>query len=510
MRKKDLTGKLKNRSIIFTAAIAVTLFGLAAMPAAASTQQLTDVSVSDAVEDKLLRDLAVPSYLIDVTTIEGIVTLSGSVDNILAKERAARIARIVKGVRAVVNKIEVTPPILRADWLIREDVEDALRNDPATDLYEITVKVDDNVVTLSGAVDSWREKTLCETVAKGVKGVIAVDSKIQVVWVEKRMDSEIKAEVEKALAWDAFVDHALIEVDVKDGDVMLTGTVGSAAEKREAFLDAHVNGVKSVDDSGLRVERWARDDDLKGNKYVTKSEKEIEDALKIALLYDPRVSSFKVTPEVSGTAVTLRGTVDNLKAKRAAAQDARNTVGVVNVYNRIRVRPTEPISDPKIKERVKSALFRDPYVESYEISIDVVNGVVKLYGTVDTFFDKFQAEDVALRVNGVIMVKNNLIVQNDYDPYLYDPYVNDLFLHDNDWYDSRPRFPVKSDWQIKTAIEDELFWSPFVDADDVDVKVENGKVTLTGTVNSWSEYNAAANNAYEGGAVYVDNNLTVQ
>jgi hypothetical protein len=40
--------------------------------------------------------------------------------------------------------------------------------------------------------------------------------------------------------------------------------------------------------------------------------------------------------------------------------------------------------------------------------------------------------------------------------------------------------------------------------------VQRGVATLTGTVGSWSESNAAANNAYEGGAVYVDNELKVK
>jgi hypothetical protein len=40
--------------------------------------------------------------------------------------------------------------------------------------------------------------------------------------------------------------------------------------------------------------------------------------------------------------------------------------------------------------------------------------------------------------------------------------------------------------------------------------VDDGVATLTGTVDSWSEYDAAVNNAYEGGAVYVDNELLVK
>jgi osmotically-inducible protein OsmY len=512
MRQKDFTGVMNRQPIIFAALIGLLILGLAAVRAFGATPELTDMAISDAVEDELFMDKAVPSYRIDVTTVNGIVTLSGSVDNILAKERAARIAQIVKGARSVVNEVEVVPPDLRSDSAIRKDVEEALLKDPATDSYEIDVEVDDNIVTLSGTVQSWQEKELCETVAKGVKGVKALDSGITVVWPEERSDLEIRAEVEKALEWDAFVDHALIDVAVKDGKVTLTGTVGSAAEKDEAFWDAHVNGVESVDYSGLKVARWARDDDLKGNKYAKRSNEEIEAAVTDALLYDPRVSSFKVTPEADDGKVTLRGTVNNLKAKRAAAQDARNTVGVRLIDNRIKVRPAEPMSDKKIEDRIREALLRDPFVERYEIAVDVINGVAKLYGVVDTSFEKSQAYDVASKVKGVITVDNNLVVRSDAPVIqdLYDPYVDDRYEYDYDWYDYSATYPSKTDWRIKEDIKDEMFWSPFVDADDVKVMVDGGVATLTGTVDSWSEYNAAVDNAYEGGAVYVDNDLTLK
>ncbi len=510
MKKGHLTGKEKGKIILFTAVIGA-LFLLLPAPVSA-IPQLNNISITDAVEDELFIDSAVPSQRIDVSTVDGVVTLSGSVDNILAKERAARIARIVKGVRAVVNNIKVDPPILRSDQQIHDDVKDALLRDPATESYEIDVAVENNIVALSGRVDSWQEKDLAEKVAKGVKGVKDVKSHVQVSWPQKRPDHEIKADVEKALDWDPFVDNALIDVTVNDGRVILTGGVGSAAEKQQAYWDAHVHGMMYVDDSRLEVRRWARNEDLKGTKFQKRSAAEIEAAVKDALFLDPRVASFDIVPEVAadGKTVVLRGTVDNLKAKRAAAQDARNTVGVRAVDNRIKVRPTPILTDEKIEDNVRQALLRDPYVESYEITVDVINGVVNLYGTVNTHFEKSQADDVASKVKGVIVVDNNLIVQDDYAAYTYDPYVDEWYVYDAHWYDYRPRFPARSDWWIKEDIEDELWWSPFVDSDDVTVRVDDGIATLTGTVDSWSEYNAAANNAYEGGAIFVENNLIVK
>lgn len=60
------------------------------------------------------------------------------------------------------------------------------------------------------------------------------------------------------------------------------------------------------------------------------------------------------------------------------------------------------------------------------------------------------------------------------------------------------------------VVEDKLWWSPFVDEEDIEVSVENGTATLTGTVESWSEHSAANENAFEGGAAWVNNELVVE
>ncbi len=491
-------------------AMMIVFFGLVISPALAQSP-VTDQSITDAIEDELLRDDAVPHYFIDVQTTDGIVTLSGSVDNILAKERAAAIAAVVKGVRSIVNHIQVDPPVARKDNEIRKDVNQALLSDPATDSYEINVEVQNGTVTLSGEVDSWQEKQLSANVAKGVRGVKKINNELSVNWTDERTDAEIKAEIEKTLRWDAYIDHELINVTVDNGAVILTGTVGSLAEKNRAFWDAFVHGVISVDDSDLTVERWARDPDLRGEKFVIKSDAEIEKAIEDALFYDPRVLSFKITAEVDNSVATLRGTVDNLKAKRAAAGDARNTVGVRDVVNRIKVRPVDVPSDSEIEKNALEALARDPYIESYEIAVDVQNGVADLYGTVDNYFEKSQADDIVSKIEGVLYVDNNLLVSHDDDSYFYDPYVDDWYLYDFDWYNYQPLYSAgKSDFRIEMDINDELFWSPFVDADEVDVEVNDGKAILTGTVDTWLEYDAAEDNAYEGGAVIVDNELAVK
>ncbi|MFH2000648.1 MAG: BON domain-containing protein [Planctomycetota bacterium] len=217
--------------------------------------------------------------------------------------------------------------------------------------------------------------------------------------------------------------------------------------------------------------------------YVTRSDDQIKKAVKDAFRYDPRVLSFNPDVAVNGGKVTLSGVVDNLKAKQAAQQDARNVIGVWRVKNYLKVRPVNIFSDDVLEKRVAGALFVNPWVNRFDIDIDVVAGWVYLSGDVTTWFDKYEAERVAEGVKGVTNVINNI-----------------NYPHSWTW---------KPDQDIREDVKDELFWSPYVDADQVSVKVSNGVVTLAGNVETWSERQAAEDNAYEGGAKNVINNLTV-
>ncbi len=484
---------------------------LAAPPLQAAQKETpTGAEINATVDSDLLYDSSVASNNLDVSTTDGIVTLSGSAPNILAKERATTIAEAVKGVRAVVNNISVEP-VLRTDDEVRRDVEAALLADPAADSYELNTAVNDGVVTLTGTVESWQEKQLSAAVAKGVKGVKELQNDITVSYKIERADSEIAAEVKAVLERDVWVYDLSTNVAVSDGKVTLTGIVGSAAEKTRAISDAWTMGVTSVDAEGLKVEPWAKDTMKKKSKIAAKTDEEIKKAVEDGLMFDPRVLSFNPTVAVSNGVVTLTGAVDNLKAKRAAEQDAKNTFGVWRVKNYLRVRMENPPSDDKLAQNVEDALTRDPYVDRFQIGVSALDGVIYLSGTVDSFYEKSHAEDVTSRVNGVTNVNNGLTVSFPSYSYYYWPYTSYYYEpYDYTWTIDYATSPNTSDAEMKDEIESELFWSPFVDSDAVKVKVENGTATLTGTVDSWSEYDSASENAQEGGADIVINKLKVQ
>jgi osmotically-inducible protein OsmY len=471
--------------VLFIITASISLAGFA------TAREIKDIDITLAVDRQLQKDEGVPAHLIDVRTKDGIVTLSGPVENLLARERAAEIAATIKGVRSVINLIDVLSTI-RTDAQIRIDVGLALIEDPATDLFDINIDVRNGSVTLTGKVDSWQEEQLCLLVAKGVLGVKEVKSNIEVSQKSKRADAEIKAEIERRLAYDVWIDDALIEVKVLRGNAILSGAVGSLAEKTRAFRSAWVAGVTSVEDKDLAVD-WSRSKKMRRTieNYPMKSDEEIKQAIKEAFFYDPRLSPFNLIVSVENGVVTLSGQVHNLKAKQVAEQDANNTLGVWLVKNYLKVRPgmsqrtsPKPYVDAELERKARLALLRNPYIHQHEIGVTVNNQLVILDGTVNSNLEKAKAEDVVSAVKGVAAVMNNLRVNRAWKP--------------------------KDDWEIKKDIEDELWWSPFVDEGGVGVTVKGGVATLVGVVDTLRERRVATENAYEGGAKQVRNLLKVR
>jgi len=476
-------------------------------PSEGHARVITDEGITLAVERELRHDPATDPDAIDVETSNGIVVLSGDAGSLLAKERSGTIAELVRGVRSVVNRIEVGVDPERTDAQILADVTQALLEDPATDSYEVTPEVHEGHVVLAGRVESWAEKRLCARTAKGVRGVRALSNDIEVRVQLERPDSEIRSEIVRTLDWDLLVDRDWIQVNVDGGAVTLTGTVGSAAARTRALTDCWTAGVRSVDAEGLRVEPWADDSELRGSSMTKRGDEEVRRALQEAFARDPRVLSFHVAPAVRSGVVTLRGVVDNLKARRAAVQDAHRTVGVVAVRDHLKVRPDEERADDAIAEDVRKALLRDPYVNRFDMTVRVDDGRVTLTGEVDSTFDKAHADDLASRVTGVTDVENSLVVE--LRPYGDSPYLDPWTIGDFEWYDLHPYYAKKSDLVLERDVEDELYWSPFVDADQVAVRSADGVVTLEGAVDSWMERGAAEDNAYDAGASYVRNHLQV-
>lgn len=474
--------------------------------------RVTPERAAAAVEDELSHDAMAELSKIDVQMNDGVATLSGSVNSLLARDRAARIAATVKGVDSVTNDILGRPRVQVNAAELRSTIQQALLQNPVTEAFQFQVDAaPDGAVRLDGNVESWTERQVAERVAKGVSGVTSVRNDVDVNYTRDRPDAQIAADVQRLLRWDVHLDDSQLDVGVHDGNVSLSGTVGSAAEKNRAINLAWIAGTQSVDADALKVTGEGRSDGTAKQPPAELTDEAIAAAVTDRLRLSPYIASGNVEVQVDDRMTTLRGTVNNLKAKRTAASLASQVYGVTRVRDRLEVATKAGGSnDRQLESRIVSALAVNPVTDSYEIDVDVEGGGVELSGDVDTWFEKGTADDVVARVRGVQAIDNRLRVLQTSDRLAFDPYVDNWSVYVYDWYQPERSTVWKLDGTIREQIVNELRWSPFVDSNDVAVSVQNGVATLTGAVDSAAESRAAQENAFEGGATGVINRLQVE
>jgi len=90
----------------------------------------TDSGVTTKVKAKFAQDDLVKAHEINVTTHEGVVTLSGEVETNAARQQALRLARETEGVTNVVDELKVETAATRghdADVDVDNDIEHGVR-----------------------------------------------------------------------------------------------------------------------------------------------------------------------------------------------------------------------------------------------------------------------------------------------------------------------------------------------------------------------------------------------
>lgn len=117
---------------------------------------------------------------INVAVEDGIVTLEGQADSLARMRMAGVLAWWVPGTRAVRNRIAIVPTEEDNDLEVGDNLLRILEKDPYVDATQIQVRVQDHVVTLSGAVIGPRERDMAESDAWFMPGVKNVINQIQV------------------------------------------------------------------------------------------------------------------------------------------------------------------------------------------------------------------------------------------------------------------------------------------------------------------------------------------
>ena len=215
---------------------------------------------------------------------------------------------------------------MKTDIELQRDVLEELKFEPAIDAAQIGVTVKDSVVTLSGFVPSYTEKSAAERAAKrvfGVKGV-AEEIKVNLPSFYQRTDADIAHSALNAIGWNVLIPSEQIKVTVADGSVTLEGEVDWQYQKKAAREAVQL----------LSRVKWV-------TNLITIKPKitptEIKSNILSAFKRSAEIDAQQVTVETDKNKVVLRGRVRSWSELDAAERTAWAVPGVAQVENHLKI-----------------------------------------------------------------------------------------------------------------------------------------------------------------------------
>ena len=220
--------------------------------------------------------------------------------------------------------------VKKTDSAIQQDVIRELKWDTRVDETDVSVQVDEGVVTLSGTVNSWGKRHAAAEAAHRVFGVLDVanDVAVKAPGTPGRTDTEIALAVRSALTWDVFVPEGRVKSTVSDGVVTLEGDVDTWRQREDAeSAIRNLEGVRAV----VNVI------DVKAPKVdAARVRRSIEDALERQAEREAK----RVWVEMHDGEAKVFGTVHSWAEKQAVVGAAKGTPGVLRVEDLVRIEPS--------------------------------------------------------------------------------------------------------------------------------------------------------------------------
>lgn len=202
------------------------------------------------------------------------------------------------------------------------------------------------------------------------------------------------------------------------------------------------------------------------------------------LAWEPDLYGSQIGVSVEAGIVTLMGTVKHYADRYTAEETVKRVHGVRAIANELEVKVATPgeRSDADLANAVANLLRWNVSLGRFDLKAIVMRGWVTLSGQVAYGYQKSLAENLVRYLMGVKGITNEITVQ-----------------------------PAVKTEDIKKQIEAAFQRQAHLDAKDIEVKIENGTVTLKGWVHSWREKDDAAQAAWKApGVAKVDNQLMIQ
>ena len=215
-----------------------------------------------------------------------------------------------------------------------------------------------------------------------------------------KSNEDLQREVQDAIKWEPLLSAAQIGVIAKDGIITLTGSVDSYSKKSEAEDAAkNVAGVKAI------IEKIEVQFGTKGRKEDAEIATEIISSFK----WNWEIPNDRIKVRVENGWVTLEGQLKWNYQKEAAKKATRLIIGVKGVTNDIIIKSEG--NDLIEKKDILQALARNWSTHDQDIHVNVTGNKVTLNGTVDSLYQKDQAEKIAWNAPGVWLVENALGIE---------------------------------------------------------------------------------------------------
>ena len=352
---------------------------------------IDDSAITAKVKAAIIDDPLLKATEIKVTTENGAVRLSGTLDSQEKINRAIEVAKNQENVQSVQNDLTLVVPEEPAseqagqkldkagqsigqyidDSVITVKVKAAIINDPLLKASEIKVTTENGTVWLSGTLDSQEKINRAIEVAKNQENVRSVQNNLTLGVSEQSASEQAGQKLDKAgESIGQYIDDSVITANVK------------AAIIDDPLLKA--TEIKVTTDNGLVRLSGVLDSQEKINKAleVAKNQENVKSVQNALALGVPGQSAADLASQ------KLDEAKESISDKMADAD--------------------RYMDDSAITGEVKAAIIDDPLLRASEIKVTTENGTVWLSGTLDSQDKINRALEVAKDQAGVKSVRNEL------------------------------------------------------------------------------------------------------